>query len=331
MMKHFISISMALGALFLFNSEPVHGVRIMDDDWRPARSVETQEALEKKLFETIALPRVNGGRVAFTIDRTRQMVKLEELQSNDSLIDRAIETQVEELLALVPEDLREDLRTRWERKDWVSFSKRGEHTIVSRPLGEVVVHSRKEFRLYLDERLKALPTLQKLIQMIAITHVVAPRVMILETEGVAFYQRTHDALEAITLGAGYWTLTQWLQLVQVEKPLLSEIKSSPLQLSAIRSLLSEIGEVVRSEPVETLNRYIKVHHPEALKNGQMKAFFQAWLNESVIASSASGLIAKKESVQQESEPREAKIIPFRPRIKKVDGSTCATALGTDTP
>lgn len=324
MMKNIKSLLFIIGAL-LISYESVQAVRISDDDWRPARSVETQEALEKQLFDKVTPPLIHAGRVSFTLERERQQSK-----ENDASLERAdliaaaVETQLGELLLQAPEDLRELLQKRWASNDWVSFSKRGEHSLASRPLGEMAVYTRNEFRLYLDDRLKDLPTLQKIIKMIAITHVVLPRLLILESEGTAFYQRTHEVLETVTLGTGFWTLTQWLQLVQVEKVISAEVRTSRLQLMDIRGMLAEIREIHSGEAVQQLNRYIKTHHRAAITNSRLKAFFQSWLNQAAASASASGVIAKNE--MNKSETKEAKIIPFKPRAKVIDGATCARAL-----
>jgi hypothetical protein len=219
------------------------------------------------------------------------------------------------------------LKKHWNDNDWMSFSKKAEHTLASRPLGEMVVYSRNNFHLYLDDKFRGTPTLLKIVKMIALTHVAQPKIMILESKGTAFYQRTYNALDTVALSTGFWTLTQWLQLMQVEKVISAEARGSQLQLMDIRNLFAEIRELNSVEPVEQLNKYIKTHHPTSMNNGQLTAFFQGWLNQVMVAPTSPGFSAKNEA--HKNEPKLAKIISFKPRTQLVEGKSCGHVLMSD--
>lgn len=285
------------------------------------RAYQTQEALEKKLFEIVKLPMVNAGRVALTIDRARQQLigggRLEEV------INKSLDVQLQDSVQEFSPEIQEALKKQWQQSDWVIYSTRAEHTLNSRPLGEVLAYGRDNMRLYLDSRLQNLPILSKLIQMVVLTNAIGPRLEVLGGEGLAFYQQTHEAQETLTLASGFWALAQWLQLVQVEKVLMAEIKASGLQLQQIREMMTYIKDLHQGESSKLLNQYVKWHHPQALLKPQLKEFFQAWLREAV---NRSPLPIRPSTAPTTPVVREAKILEFKPRPKKVDASTCATVL-----
>ncbi len=294
----------------------------VDDEFeRPRVSVKNKLLLEKRLFEIFPMQKLNSQRVAFSFERARGKILKD--STRERLFEQALEIQFNELIQGFAEDQRETLNTHWKDAAWVTFSDRAEYSIFSRPLGEAQFFGLVNFQLVLDKRLENLPLMTKLLKMIVLTHVIGPQLMVEESEGLAFSRATYATQDFLAHTSGFWTLSLWMEFLQVAKVLESEVKSSGLELKQIRDLLENIHSFGALEPVAGLNVFIKTHYSTLVGETLLKKYMQNWLNDSITLSPFTGIVEKG------NPPKSAKIIALKPRISFKEVASCRMALSSE--
>lgn len=281
-------------------------VRLNDDDMPVARTA-NQEALDKALYEKIKLQKMNGERFAIVLNRVRNALPAG--SSPESVLNDAIELLFKDLVQEFSPEVQKSLEVKWKDSSWLLYSERTEHTMMSRPMGLSRVYGLNHFQLTLDKKFDSLPNWNRLIKMLALTHIIGPQIEILQTEGLAFYQQTYSTNETLTLTSAYWTFTQILGFVQLQKVFTSEVKRSALELGQIRSTLEVLEEQFNSDSFFLLNKYIVTQHPGSVSNNSLKKFLNQWLNDCYL--------------QKPKKPKMAQIIDFKERKNKLIFGKCS--------
>lgn len=305
----------------LLNCLAVKAVRFDSDSEIPRTSAKTKALLEQRLFEIIPLQKMNRAGISLALERARGTQ--ESSLSRILVLEKALDLQFEEFIQKFGEGQRESLVTHWRDSRWVTFSERAEHTIISRPLGEAHFFGMMNFQLTLDKKLESLPLFTRLIKMIVLTHVIAPQLMVEESEGVAFSKETWAAQEFLTQTSGFWTLSLWMESIQMSQFLESEVKTSGLELKQIRGLLENLRTLRGSDPVSGLNSFISTQYPMGASEPQWREFLQKWFNESLAWSPHDARVEKK------SEVNKTTVLQFRPRSALPEKTKCQIVLNTE--
>lgn len=237
------------------------------------------------------------------------------LNSNQNNPDSALESHFSQLIKAFPDQIQSSLKEAWLRQDWIKFSPRAEHYLDASPVGESEVYGLDSFQIKLDQRLESLPLLTKLMKMITLTHVIGPQLNVLQQEGIAFYQQTYRAHKSVTEITAYWSLMLWLETMQMQKAVQTEIRASGLELLKIRSVMSQLAEITRGAPDAEFNKYIKIHHPLVLARPKLKEYLENWWRLAELEPAFG--IKKTEPLKSSFEIKEsARIIAF-PKKKKI--------------
>ena len=301
----------------------------MDEDQGPSPAAAARQVLlEQKLLDSLKsqnlLLSINGNRVVMDLQRSHPPESAG--RSLDARLLAAMDLQLQELSERFSDPIKAALREKWlhfrqgsASESWlkVGGSTSSQGILLGDALGATRIYGVNGFEIILDSRMESLPLLRSLSVLLNLTHVIGPQLMIMQGEGgSALYREGYGALHGLTEMAAYRSFFHWLSLAQMQKALSSEVRSSTLQLLSIRSLLAEISENAKNEPIASLRKFIETRHPRLRLERHLKDFVQEWLYS---ASAASSLVDR---VAEPKAPREAKILEFRPRQPK----TCVSTL-----
>jgi hypothetical protein len=283
-----------------------------------------QEVYDKTLFEKIILQKMNSERFSVAIMRARNALGSD--VTPKQIFEKAIEILFEDLITEFSPAVQKVLVEKWQTMDWIIFSERNDQSINSRPVGEARVYSIDHFQLVLDKKLESLSGWQKLLKMLALTHIIGPQIQILQTEGMAFYQQTYYSSETLTMSSAFWTMAEIFGFVQFQKIFLTEVKSSGLILTEIRDLLEILQDQFKNDSFFLLNKYIVNHHPISLAHPGIKKYLNEWFKSSLRESPYPLKNAERSEVKTDFNQKKAEIISLQTRRQNHNYLKCREFL-----
>ena len=290
-------VVLLINSLILQSVKAVRGNDEFDNSSTSTSTTSIRDSLQSSLLNSLPMPLINNQIVSFAVERAKSKSGNSSIKK-ESLV-AAIQIQFENMLLNFKPDIQSSLRSKALENDWINYSSRGEHTFDSRPLGEVQINSIDNFSLTMDQRFKKLPILTYLTKLINLTQIIGPQITIMKENSLPYFQQTYALQNSLSSISGYWALSNWIGLIDVNKVLAEEIKLSSLQLQEIKLSLEYLAEFHNVDNIEGLNRYIKAHYPMAFLDKKVKEFLNIWLNQSLQYSLAS-MITKENTLKKSS-------------------------------
>lgn len=285
-------------------------VRLSEDSPQgPSQNKNSDDILDHILAEFI-MPQTNGAHLSAVLDKARALVGEKKVDGN--LIEKALDLQFQQLITAFNPRVQEALKEAWKTSDWVTYNPRAENTFLSRPVGSVRISTPESFSVILDSRLKKLPLISRILQMVLLTHRLAPQLQILDQEGIAFYRETNDIQEVFSATMSYWALTHWLKSPQLSKVLDQEIRTSTLSLPDIRSTLEFITSFRNRDEIDLLNYFLETQYIYIISSqNPLNLHLQTWLHGSLLAPPG------PQRPVEEAPTDKPRIISFVPKAKNI--------------
>lgn len=305
MIKYFL---FSLFTTLILISSQGYSVYRGDDDFNVKTPTKTTKNIQYHAMNDYYLQKVGTDRLALAIEQIQRNANSPEEARGLNLINALLDQQFQNLIRDFPEDIQASLTNLWNSNHWIQYSHRAEHTLEASPLGQTVVYGRQTTIMILDERIKGSPTLERLLKMIALTHVIGPRLKIIEERDFAFYRASYETQEILGNISSYWTLIQWLQFVQIGNALQKEIRQASAPLATIKYLLEYVESKSQIDGKYAINTFIATHTPQLAGNEVLRGHLQIWLNDATLRS---GFLDVKPRTEKAETRIQTKIIDFQ--------------------